>query len=129
VLIYYDSPYYCLLLIFHQKKKEAEVNLSALLEWAHHDCTDEDSAPTQDSILNDMIARQHTVGMFNNDNHDPDAFEMGAVKPGYVVFVYAQSSEKKTEVTSAEISEVSEEDEKESDQEDVSEEEEQGDSE
>lgn len=109
------------------------MNLSALLGWAHHDCTNEDTAPTQDSILNDMIARQHKVGMFNDGNHDPDNFEMGAVKPGYVVFVYAQSSEKMTELTSGEISEVSEEDEKESDQEeeqeDVSEEEEQGDSE
>lgn len=89
--------------------------MSALLGWAHHDCTSDSTAPTQDTILNDMIARQHKVGIYTDEEQESEEFDMSKVKPGQVVFVYSESSRRKMEA-SPEMSEISEEDEEDGDE-------------
>jgi hypothetical protein len=77
-----------------EQKKESEPKLSALLRWAHHDCTLKSTAPTQDSVLNSLLEQQHQKSIYTEEGHDPDEFDMTKVKPGSILYVYAESSTK-----------------------------------
>lgn len=77
-----------------EQTKENEPKLSALLRWAHHDCVLDSTAPTQDSILNSLVEQQHQRGIYTEEGQDPDEFDMTKVKPGSILYIYAESSTK-----------------------------------
>lgn len=92
-----------------QKKKTDKEDLSSLLGWAHHDCTSEESAPTKDNIINDLVARQHEKGIYTVEGLDPNDFDVTKVRPGSILYVYAESSKGKKEIVKdEELMEVSE---------------------
>lgn len=71
--------------------------MATLLRWAHHDCTSEASNPTEDDIVNDIIAEQHRAGYHCKPVVDDIDFDMTNVKAGSILYIYAQASRKRIE--------------------------------
>lgn len=80
----------------YENEKTKKGKLAALLRWAHHDCMSAQSAETEDAIINAIVAQQKKAGIYTDghDATDGDSFDLTRVKPGSVLFVYAEASEK-----------------------------------